>query len=218
MKRPILIIGSGGHAKVLVATLRLVQREILGITEADLCKFGGMVSGIPIIGNDEAIFQYKPNEIELVNGIGSVGQLKKRMEVFQSFKRQNYFFTSVIHPSAIVVDDVRLGEGVQIMAGTILQAGCSICDNVILNTGAIIDHDCEIGAHTHIAPGAVLSGAVKIGETVHIGTGAVIIQGIKIGSESIVGAGAVVISDIPAQKKAIGVPARILQQDAQQHY
>jgi sugar O-acyltransferase (sialic acid O-acetyltransferase NeuD family) len=208
MVRPVIIIGAGGHTKVLIATLVLLRREIIGVMEANHEKQGGFLSAIPIIGDDQAIKNYKPEKIELVNGIGSVGSPHKRMEIYQRFKKQGYKFAGVVHPSAIVMSDVQFGEGVQIMAGAIIQPGVRIGDNAIINTGAILDHDCIIGEHTHIAPGAVLSGGVHIGVASHVGTSATIIQGIRIGGNSIIGAGAVVIKNIPADNKAAGVPAR----------
>lgn len=211
MTLPVIILGAGGHAKVLINTLFLLQRRILGITEADKQKHGGCLSEVPIIGDDEAIMKYKSNEIELANGIGSVDLPKRRMEIYQKCKEQNYKFASIVHPSAMVMNDIQLGEGVQIMAGAIIQPGCSIGDNVIINTGAVIDHDCAIGDHAHVATGAVISGGVQIGAMTHIGTAATIIQGIKIGPESIIGAGAVVIEDIPKNVMAAGIPAKIIE-------
>jgi len=211
VNRPVIVIGAGGHARVLISSLKAMQRELIGITEADANKLGVSISGIPIIGNDETILPYKPDSIKLVNGIGSVSSTQKRKDIYDKFKKDGYSFASVIHPIAAVMDDVLLGEGVQIMVGAIVQTGCAIGDNVIINTGAIIDHDCIIGNHTHVAPGAVLSGGVQIGEMAHIGTSATIIQGIKIGEGAIIGAGAVVIKDIPANVMAAGVPARLIE-------
>jgi len=96
------------------------------------------------------------------------------------------------------------------MAGAVVQAGCRIGENVIVNTRASIDHDCDIEAHAHVAPGAVLSGCVHVGERAHIGAGATVIQGLTIGAGAIVGAGAVVVDGIPDGVTVVGVPARIL--------
>jgi len=207
--KSILILGGGGHARVLISTLKALQRDIIGILDSNYEMIGSRVSGIPIIGNDEKINEYNNEEVELVNGIGSVSSTEKRKKIYEKFKSAGYFFTSVIHPTAVVLDDVQLGEGVQIMAGAIIQTGCSIGDNSIINTGAIIDHDCTIEKHVHIAPGAVLSGSVCVRDMTHIGTAATVIQGIEIGEGVIVGAGAVVISDIPTGVQSLGNPAKI---------
>lgn len=209
MNRPAIVIGSGGHARVLISALNALQREVFGILHPDATLVGQSIAGIRILGNDDKVREYASDTIELVNGIGSVSSTAKRKDIFIKFKKKGYSFAQIIHPSATIMPDVQSGEGVQIMAGAIVQTGCVIGNNAIVNTGAILDHDCMIGAHVHVASGAVLSGGVRIGEMAHIGTAAIIIQGIKIGYEAIIGAGAVVIRDVPPGKKAIGNPARI---------
>ena len=206
--RPVIIIGGGGHARVLIAALKTLRREIIGILHPDTSLIGQCIAGICILGNDDKVRDYKVDAVELVNGLGSVSLPEKRKDIYMKFKMIGYSFASVIHPSAIVVDDVKIGEGVQIMAGSILQSDCLIGDNVIINTGAIVDHDCRVGAHVHIAPGSVISGGVEIGEMTHIGTGANVIQGINIHSGAVIGAGAIVIRNISASTKVVGNPAK----------
>jgi len=210
--KPVIVIGAGGHARVLISSLKASRREISGILDPDVKLIGQTIAGIPVLGNDETISNYAPDSVELVNGIGSVATLEKRKAIYMKFKNAGYSFARVVHPSAAVMEDVQLGEGVQIMAGAVVQTGCTIGNNAVINTGALIDHDCIIGAHVHIAPGAVLSGGVAIGEMSHIGAAATIIQGIKIAERVVVGAGAVAIKDITTGKKVAGNPAKDIQQ------
>jgi UDP-perosamine 4-acetyltransferase len=208
-EKRVIVIGAGGHAGVLISTLQLLNREIIGILDPDESRIGKSVLGINIIGPDDRIFDYDPEAIEIVNGIGSVSKPERRRDVYRRFKSGGYSFATVVHPTATIARGVDMGEGVQIMAGAVVQCGSVIGENVIINTGAIIDHDCVIGEHVHVAPGVVVSGEVHVGASSHIGTGATIIQGRTIGREALIGAGSVVISDIPPRKTAIGVPARI---------
>jgi len=208
MKRPVIIVGGGGHAKVVIDMLLASSVEIIGVTDSNPVKTGTVVLRIPVIGTDEVILQYKPEQILLCNGLGSVGLPRVRTEIFIYFKKLGYSFITIQHPSAIVASDVVLGEGVQIMAGVIIQPGCMIGLNSIINTGTSVDHDCCVGSHAHLAPGVTLSGGVKTGDGVHIGTGAVLIQGVHIGENSLVGAGAVVLKNVAENVKVIGVPAR----------
>lgn len=208
--KEIILIGAGGHARVLISSLNALQREIIGILSPDTTLIGQSIAGIRILGNDDKVRDYVPDSVELVNGLGSVALLEKRKDIYIKFTKDGYKFANVIHPTATVMDNVQLGEGAQIMAGAIVQTGCQIGDNAIINTGAVVDHDCIVGAHVHIAPGAVISGGVEIGAMTHIGTGATIIQGIKIGNGAIIGAGTVVIKDIPHGKKVVGNPAKEL--------
>lgn len=209
--KPVVILGAGGHSKVLIDTLRQQGVDIIAVTDQNTERWGSLWCSVPIIGDDAVIKKsYPPESIYLVNGLGSVCVQSARTHLFKRFKQAGYYFASVIHPSVQLAQDIQLGEGIQCLAGVILQAGTSIGDNVILNTGTIVDHDCHIESHTHLAPRVVLSGGVCVGAETHIGTGAVVIQGITIGNQVTIGAGAVVIRTVADQCKVVGVPARLV--------
>jgi sugar O-acyltransferase (sialic acid O-acetyltransferase NeuD family) len=210
MQKPIIILGAGGHAKVLIDALQRQSANILGITDTDPELHGTDVMGIPIIGDDNSILQYGVNDIMLVNGLGKVNFSNKRMQMYHTFKEWGYIFARVIHPSAVISSGAYLADGVHVMAGAIIQTLVSIGVNTIINTRASIDHECIIGDHVHIAPGATISGGVEIGDSVLIGAGATIIQGIHVGASSIVGAGAVVKKDVPDGVTVVGVPAKVV--------
>lgn len=209
MTKPVIVIGAGGHARVLVDCLRLDNVNIVGVL--DKCPPSEDRTGkLPIIGDDRAIFDYSCDAVELVNGIGSVGDTGLRTNIFNKFKKLGYSFRSVIHPRAIVAEDCVLEEGVQVMAGAVINPGTHIAADTIVNTGAVIDHECKIGSHVHIAPGVTISGGVQVGDGSHIGTGAIIIQGVNIGERALIGAGAVVIHDVASASKVVGVPAKVM--------
>ena len=208
MSLPVIIIGGGGHAKVLADMLKLEGRELLGYTDSS-ARFSP-APGLLYLGTDNDLRSYSPSGVCLANGVGSVRSASNRRRVFESLKTKGYEFAVVVHPSAIIASDVQLEEGVQVMARAVIQPGSHIGINSIVNTGAIVDHDCEIDAHVHVAPGAVLSGNVRLGEEAHIGSGATIIQGMVVGSRSLVGAGAVVVRNVPSDVTVCGVPARIV--------
>lgn len=205
MNKPLIILGNGGHASVLTEILLAQEYRIIGFT-TPTCEYNHF--GLNYLGTDEIIYKYNPAEVELVLGIGMLKPSSSREKMFIHFKESGYSFNSVIHPSAIISPSAQLSEGVQIMAGVIIQTCATIADNTIVNTGAIIDHDSQIGAHVHIAPGTKISGAVQIGNSTHIGTGTTIIQGIHIGEKCLIGAGAVVVKNIADNVKAFGVPAK----------
>lgn len=206
-EKPVILLGAGGHAKVLLDILLEQNIEVVGIVEKDGADLPSDLYGVPVIGSDSDVQQYSPDKVELVNGIGSIGATALRQKVYEKFKRQGYCFSQVIHPSAVVSRRAELGEGVQILAGAVVNIGTHIRENSIINTNASVEHDCLIGAHVHIAPGVTLSGGVTVGDGSHIGTGASVVQGVEIGVNVIVGAGAVVVNDIETGKKVCGVPA-----------
>jgi len=205
---PVIVVGAGGHGKVLVDALQLAGAAILGLTDANPDLRGTTVLGAPVLGGDEVIGTHGPNDILLVNGIGTTRAEAARRLQYERFSREGYRFSTVVHPSAIIARDVVLEEGAQVLAGAVVQTGSRIGRNAIINTRASIDHDCIIGAHAHVAPGATLSGAVVVGDGSHVGTGAAVIQGIRLGCGSVIAAGATVIRDVPDGARVAGVPAR----------
>ena len=190
-----ILLGAGGHAKVVAEALIQSGKTILGLVAPDKKK-GSKYFGLDVLGNDDELFSYSPREVVLANGIGALPGKVFRWKLASQMREKGFQFTRVIHPSAIIADNVVIGEGVQIMAGVIIQTGASIGQGSIVNTGASIDHDCSIGQNCHLAPGVVLSGCVDIGSGTHVGTGSVIVQGISIGTDSIVAAGSVVYKNI----------------------
>lgn len=210
MNLPVIILGAGGHAKVLIDILLLRAALIAGIVAPEAEKQGTSILGIPVIGNDDVALAQGPGAIMLVNGVGSVKEPALRKHLFDTFKARGFTFAGVLHPSAVIAGDVLLAEGVQVMAGAVIQPGCSIGRNAIINTRASVDHDCTISDHVHVAPGATLSGNVVVGEHVHIGAGATVLQGVRIGKNSVIGAGAVVLQDVPEGVLVVGVPGRVI--------
>lgn len=206
--KPVIIIGAGDHAKVLLDILLEQEVTVIGLTDKSISK-ETCVYGVSVIGDDSEILKYKTNEIELINGIGSVGNTSLRRKVFVSLKEKGYVFRRVIHPSVIISKRAKIGEGTQLLAGSVVNTEAEIGDNTIINTKTSIDHGCVIGKHCHIAPGCSFSGCVKVGDGTHIGTGTSIIQGINIGKNVLIGAGSVVINDVNDNEKAFGVPARV---------
>jgi len=193
---PALILGAGGHAKVLIEALRLNQKNIIGVVTPELDS-GASFYGLPVIGSDKAIQNYDPQELLLINGLGSLPGNSQRWKLSVEMREKGYQFGSVVHPYSKISTDIVLEEGVQLMAGTVIQPGCKIGQCSIINTGSLIDHDSVIGEYCHIAPGVTLSGGVSVGESVHIGAGSQVIQGIQIGDNAVIAAGTTVYKDVP---------------------
>jgi UDP-perosamine 4-acetyltransferase len=205
---PLIVVGGGGHAKVLISALLLLRKRMLGFVDVNLSM--PPLLDVANLGDDDAVFAHSPQDVRLVNGVGSINSTIARQRIYEKFRERGYAFEPVIHPFAMVSPEVEIQAGVQIMAGAVVQPGTKLEEDAIVNTGACVDHDCLIEAHAHIAPRATLSGNVHIGRGSHIGAGATIIQGIKVGAASLVGAGAVVIRDVPDEVTVAGVPADLM--------
>ena len=206
----LIVLGAGGHAGVLIDALQASGKKIIGITDPNPETHGKVFFGLPVLGTDDEVLKYKTNEVVLVNGVGSIQTDFRRKEIFERFAESGYAFDSVVHPSSVIGAGVKIFDGAQIMAGTILQTECSIGKNTIINTRAAVDHNCVIGSHVHIAPGAILGGAVFVGDSAHIGTGAVVLQNIQVGDGALIAAGATVISDVDPGGRVAGIPAKYM--------
>ncbi len=210
----LILIGAGGHARVVIEILKRARQTIVAAVDANPKLHGINLDGVPVIGGDEKILDRKPTDVMLINAVGNVGLaigqsgLSVRRGLFERFTAQGYRFGSVISPDATVASTAHLDHGCHIITGAILHPGAKVGANTIINTGAQLDHDCIVGAHCHIAPGVIFSGAVTVGDNVHVGVGAAVVQGIRIGSNAVIGAGAVVTADVPAGITVLGCPAR----------
>lgn len=202
----VILLGGGGHAKVVAEALEKSGVEIVAISlraenAATFCSRAKRITDQDVMSLASA------ESLKLVNGLGGTGETGPRRELYEYFSAQGAEFETVLHPSSVIAADVSIGAGAQIMAGVVIQPGVTIGVNAIVNTRTSIDHDSRIGDHCHIAPGVTLSGNVIVGANAHIGTGACAIQGARIGEHSVVGAGAVVIDTVPAGERFVGVPA-----------
>lgn len=208
-KEKILVIGGGGHARVVVDLIEQTNEfTIAGVVDNKLEK-GTMILGKKVLGGDKdlpSIIQGNGHTIAI--GVGSTKDNALRQSLFMNALRLGCVVPTLKHPSAVVAQDVVIKDGAQLMAGVIIQSGTTIGENTIVNTGAQVDHDCMVGGSVHICPGVVLSGGVTVGSEAFIGAGAVVIQGIRIGSKAVVGAGAVVVRDVPDGAVVKGVPAK----------
>lgn len=208
MTPPVIIYGAGGHAAVLIDTLRLLRREVLFIIDDDPTTHGQSIDGLEVRGDASILKRHRPAELELANAIGSIKAVIARREKFLELREQGFEFATIIHPAAVVAASAVLGHGTQIMAGAVVQPRVALGENTLINTRAAVDHDAVIGDHAHIAPGATLSGDVRIGESTHVGVGASVVQCLSVGARATIGAGAVVIRDVADGATVVGCPAR----------
>lgn len=208
-RRAHILLGAGGHAKVVLALARAAGLVVHGLCDPALAE--RMVSswhGLNVLGGDEALHQWTPEKCLLLNGVGPALHDEFRFQLFDSLCRRGYCFPPLIHPRAWVDESVTLSAGVQVMAGAIIQPDCLVGENTVINTNASVDHDCRLGAHVHIAPGATICGGVVIGDHAFVGSGATVIQNIHIGRRAVVGACTPLVRDLAAGESALAAPIR----------
>lgn len=192
----LVIIGGGGHTRVLIGILQSMALNIHGIITQDKALLKQKVLGIKVLGL-ETDFDASPTAVMLINGVGNHASktgsgLNVRAEIAARYKARGFTFGTIVSPYACVSHHANITEGVQIFQRTVVQPGVQIGAHSIINSGAIIEHDTRIGDYCHIAPAAVLCGNVCVGNFSHIGANATVIQGRSVPENSVIAAGAVV--------------------------
>jgi len=201
----IIIIGGGGHAKVIISMIKKIQTlNLLGYTDLNN---NGDILGVKYLGSDDIIETYDTN-IKLVLGIGQIKNVVQRKRIVKTFLKKGYDFEYIISPDAIINEDVIIQPGSVIMDNAVIQSGTKIGQYCIINTNASIDHDCIINDFTHIAPGTTVCGSVAIGKECLIGAGSTIINNMTIGDHCIIGAGSTVIKSIGDHRVFYGMKSQ----------
>lgn len=212
--KPILIVGGGGHAKVVIEILRDlaavagtgggVYRPV-GILDP---QAAGEVLGVPVLGGDDRLESLRAEGIDAV--FVALGGNRLRERVGAKAVAAGYMLPSLVHPSAVVLRSAVLGQGIAVMPRAVVGAEAWIGDLAIVNTAAVVEHDNRLDTAAHAAPGSALAGNVSVGRRSLVGVGASVRPGVRIGDDVIVGAGSSVVSDLLAPGTFGGVPARPL--------
>lgn len=208
---PCVVIGAGGHARVVIDALRSEGAATPVALVAPVAPPGGLVDGVPWRGDDGALSALAAEgTVAFCLGVGGTGDNSSRTRLFDLAISAGLRPLTIVHPAAHIGASAVLGMGTFVAAGATIGPAVRIGRNVIVNTAAVVDHDCELADHVHVATGACLAGGIKVGASAHIGAGAVVKEGITIGHGAVVGAGASVIRDVAPGTTVVGVPARPL--------
>ena len=197
---PVVVLGTGGHARVCVDVLLTAGIPVLG------CVGGEPVGPleVPHLGPDEVLS-------DLARGTTSafvaVGDNAVRQQLADMLTATGWSLVSAVHPAATVARTATVGSNVVVVAGAVVNPYATIGDGAIVNTGATIDHDCELGRFVHVAPGVHLAGNVIIGEGAFLGVGSSVIPTRRIGEWAVVGAGSVVVRNVAPHQTVYGSPA-----------
>ena len=192
----VYLYGASGHAKVVIDIARLSNIDVPCLIDDN--PQVNELAGLPVV-------HYADGLSPLIVTIGDCQIRRKIIE-----KLDKCVFTTIVHPSAIKAESVKLGHGTVVMAGVIMNPYVTVGNHCIINTGASLDHDVKVGDFVHIAPHCTLCGEVVVGAGTWVGAGTTIIQGLHIGKNCYIGAGSVVVKDIPDNSLCYGNPARII--------
>lgn len=206
MKRPLILIGGGGHCKSVIEVAESADYEIKGILDMPDEVGKEVLPGHKVIGTDDEIPQYV-EECDFIITVGFIKNPALRIKLYNKVKAAGGRLATIIASTAHVSKYAELGEGTVIMHHAFVNAGAKIGDNCIINTFVNIEHDAEVGNQCHISTGTMVNGECKIGENCFIGSQSVCANCIEIASDIIVGAGSVVRKSIRVKGIYAGNPA-----------
>lgn len=206
MKRPLILIGGGGHCKSVIEVAESAGYEIKGILDMPDEVGKEVLPGHKVIGTDDEIPQYV-EECDFVITVGFIKNPALRIKLYNKVKAAGGRLATIIASTAHVSKYAELGEGTVIMHHAFVNAGAKIGDNCIINTFVNIEHDAEVGNQCHISTGTMVNGECKIGESCFIGSQSVCANCIEIASDIIVGTGSVVRKSIRVKGIYAGNPA-----------
>lgn len=201
MNKKLILIGASGQGKVVADIAKKNgYSEIAFLDDNDSLSFCGEY---PVLGKSASAKEYADCDF-----IVSIGNAKIRQKIQESLEEEGLTIATLIHPGAVIADNVLIGKGTVVMAGVVINPDAKIGKGCIINTCSSVDHDCVISDYVHVSVGAHVAGTVRIGERTWIGAGAVVSNNIDITGDCMIGAGAVVVSDSDEVGTYIGIPAR----------
>lgn len=199
---PAAVIGAGGHAKVVISTLRAAGIEVEAAYDNNRALWGTTILGVPVAGPVERAAE-KPERPAII-AIGAVAARRRLAEQLE------LRWLTVVHPHAWVDPTARLSPGTVVCAGAVIQADAEVGSHCVINTSASVDHDCRLEDYANLGPGTHLAGNVQVSQLADVGAGCTVIPGVHIGQGAVVGAGAVVIRNVPSRVTVVGCPAEVI--------
>jgi|TARA_Y100000389_G_scaffold168042_1_gene173525 sugar O-acyltransferase (sialic acid O-acetyltransferase NeuD family) len=191
MSNNIIIIGAGGHGKVVGEIALLNEYKIIHFFDDrsnEIKKFP-----FKICGNLDLL---RKNIKNYDNFFVAIGNNQIRYNHISWLKKEKKNIVSLIHPNSTISQFSSIGDGTCVMANVAINPGTFIREGVIINTSSSIDHDCLINDYAHISPNCSLSGNVSVGKFSHLGTGTSVHPKINIGDNVKTGIGSKVYKDI----------------------
>jgi sugar O-acyltransferase (sialic acid O-acetyltransferase NeuD family) len=206
----LIIIGAGGFGReVYSLALDCIANgsllNIKGFLDSNPTALASYENYPPILNNE---IEYKPQEEDVF--IIALTSIVGKRNCYNEIISKGGEFISIIHPTAIIMQNITVGMGCIIGRNCYIGNDCEIGNFVTTNYGAVVGHDNKIGDFSHIGPRSFIGGSTKIENEVTIYAMATIINNVIVKKRSVVGAGSVVIKNVEECTSVLGNPAKVI--------
>lgn len=208
--KELYIIGSGGFGREVAWLVERINQEsptweLVGFIDDNQSTWGTSCNGYQVVGGTDVLNDIQ-HDVWVVCAVGAAKTRKKIAEKITHLEHVN--FATLVDPSVILSNSVKIGEGSIVCAGSILTVNIDVRRHVIINLDCTLGHDDVIEDFVTIYPSVNVSGNVHVGTGTELGTGSKIIQEVNISRDVIVGAGAVVSKTLEEAGTYVGVPVK----------
>lgn len=213
--KDLLLFPCSGNAREVVTVVEAINAlkptwNLLGFIDDDKALHGQVFSGYPVLGGKEILEKYARAKILAVPGRPE--NFWTRDKIIRSLGLSRSRFASLIHPSAQIAADTKIGYNTVVMGGVTATANVAIGNHCVILPNTVISHDSRLGSYTLVGSNVSFSGGVKIAPLCYIGTGSRLIQNTEVGKGALVGIGSVVLRSIDPYTVVAGNPARVLRE------
>ncbi|MDE1466897.1 NeuD/PglB/VioB family sugar acetyltransferase [Aurantiacibacter sp. D1-12] len=206
-RKPAVIIGAGGHARVVAAAVAAGDEwHAVCVLDTDPSSIGEQILGVEVEGTLDGLSELAEK------GIGAAflasGNGETRAKWAKLCEDAGINLPALIHPSAVVDPSAKIGDGSMVCAGVVIGPLAALGQGVLINTNASVDHESEVGDFATISPAVAVAGRCVIGQNAFLGIGSKISDRVTVGKDARVGAGAVALGDVAEGGFVTGIPAR----------
>lgn len=203
----VVIVGAGGFG-------REIYQYVKSTLPSEMYRIKGFISNNPndldnfeinskVLG-DETTYQVEEND----RFIFAIGNIPVKKRIVSTLKEKGAIFLTFIHPTAIVLDTAKIGEGVVICPFVTVSDHVIVDDFVMMNFYSSVGHDAKLGKYSILSPYATVNGFSTLEDEVFLGTHSTITAYKRIGRESKISANSVAMYNTKPYSLVYGVPGK----------
>lgn len=212
LNKKIYILGGGGEVTAIIETAQACGLEVSGIFDDNPALAGTQTAGVPVLHGLSRTAEYR--DAVFAWGIASAVNRALRLKLAMELNLKPERFITLIHPKAAVSPSAQLAPGCVVHAGTVISCNVRVDAHNYISPNCVIGHDCKIGPGNTFAAGVLLTGHLAIGSANYFGLGVKVREKLVVGNCNLLGMGTVIVKNCGSGETWIGVPGRIIKQEA----